>query len=54
MKNPTQPSKALSKVQAIFFLPVLLAFTIGSLPVLLPLMLYRALPLAKKITLAGA
>jgi len=32
---------AMTKLQAVFFLPILLAFTAGSLPILLPLALYR-------------
>ena len=41
MNTLPQTSGTIGKALAIFFLPILLAFTIGSLPVLLPLMLYR-------------
>lgn len=36
-----QRSDTMNKVKAIFFLPILIAFTIGSLPILLPLSVYR-------------
>lgn len=41
MNIQPQSSNTLRKIQAIFFLPILLAFIIGSLPVLLPITLYR-------------
>jgi hypothetical protein len=45
-------ASALERTQTVFMAPVLLAFVIGSLPVLLPLMLYRKLasrPSAPKV-----
>lgn len=36
-----ETSLTLNKIQAALFAPVLLAFTLGSLPVLLPLLLSR-------------
>lgn len=41
MNKPLDRKSALSKLQTALSLPVLLAFVIGSLPVLLPVCLYR-------------
>ncbi len=41
MNQPLDSKTAMSNLQAALSLPVLLAFVIGSLPVLLPVFFYR-------------
>ena len=41
MTSPAIPANALSTAETVASAPILFAFVIGSIPVLLPLLLYR-------------